>query len=1528
MSDRPFLFTGFFLFLLNLRIYKIEIKDMGIQNYQLTPPKDWQQFERLCHKLWMAILKDPCTQMNGRQGQKQAGVDIYGTEISTNKLYGIQCKGKDAHYGKQITKKELQTEVKKALTFSPLHPKVFILATTAPRDKNIQQVAREITEELKSSYKMKVVVWGWEEICARIPDYPTVIAEFYPQHTDITRQLLYGMGELKTLISKSTIQSEAAIKLFDRNQVKRYFTEASNGLLSWPRTLHTNNSWIDRYEELELSIKFDTEAYSSSILLGEPGTGKSALLSKIAQSLIEDDELVLAIKADQLDHSANNFESLGLALGLPGAADDCLKIASQYGSVFLVIDQLDTLSELVDVKTNRLSVLLNLIRKMSNEPNIHILASSRPFEFQYDVRLSSIKAAKIQLSTLKWDLTEQILMDNGIHITEVDESFRSFLCRPSNLNFYLSYLTRNPQKYFQSHIELYEAIWNTSLGSGNIKARRAEFLLQIASAMTNDAKQALPIARYDEYLDDINWLKEAGILVKNANNKSFSFAHQTLHAFVWTRSFIKQNASLKDFVVTHQNNLNVRPRLSTALLYLREADITEYNSQITSILSSDIDSIRCHIVHLAIECIGSHHDPNQQEVAILKSLLGDGHYKGRICKAISGKSRWFDYFEDDILPKLMVADASSKFASTHILSSVLPDKSEAVFNLINRYWEDSNDINYASYTLRNTNTWNDQMRAFAKHLITHPNIESHVPRMLFHLAKEISPTLAIEISAQYFLKKIEDLIETPLPIAPPMPENATEVELYLNDSKNDPKVRFEHLLTFDNAWHDLPEIAQQDPSTFVKEFWSFFLLSCRHTMYDSNWDVNSYNDCSGIWFHLSDDDYRHRENYFSRSLEEAIKLYARNYKREFLTLYANNKKIELLPVQRILMKGLCEIASQDPPFVLRELMQDRRRLRLGSSIGQRYSGSTEAISTISKYLDKNDLKSLEKYISTYHLLDLTVNRSVKDKQYDIFHTRKVRYLLLSAIDSTQRSRDVDKMMTEEERAFGSKIKSWQRVGYTGLVRQISPMNEKQMQLAKDDDIIKCFLTFPDNRDDWTIMNTYKGALELGRTFEKFAQNYPERAATIIKRLNLDNNHSVRLGLIGLGKSSMQLPELLNLISFLETQFAGKDFYNEASLAIKNKISEESPLDYKWLKKIEDWLLLPSNEKPNSQTTENNQGERDQTNQGILWGQGMMYGIPNCDYQILECLTIGYLLRSIPLATEWSNIIVSYIRQGDSSNIWPVFLAVEFPKVIGICKSDDIERIVDAIIEVYPVVLTRTEIAFTLAECVKKVKGQKLFEWLEHLLRENSFRSLQMYGELLAIKWIIDPESKETNLRIDTLFSSNNISALCGLAFTLKNIWTHRKSLITDLYVRLIKLQNPTLSSILLGILHDNDLEVSEELNKIIDEFVANKSFKQCNEHHSFISHCILPLTAAEPSRVAQICEGLISAYGENLGDITTAASSSTSDLITIAITLHNLGQPHQEVGLDIFEKLMDIDSHLAQKALQKIDLLPQLRVVV
>ena len=151
---------------------------------QLPPPSNWQDFQLLCWDLWKTIWKDPGASMNGRSGQIQYGVDIWGRPNRGQDWVGIQCKGKENFTGQQLTKKEIETEVQKAINFIPLLSD-FIIATTAPRDVKIQHTIRVITNDNKAKGLFSVSVFSWNDIEDLILTFnPPLAQKVYPYLSD------------------------------------------------------------------------------------------------------------------------------------------------------------------------------------------------------------------------------------------------------------------------------------------------------------------------------------------------------------------------------------------------------------------------------------------------------------------------------------------------------------------------------------------------------------------------------------------------------------------------------------------------------------------------------------------------------------------------------------------------------------------------------------------------------------------------------------------------------------------------------------------------------------------------------------------------------------------------------------------------------------------------------------------------------------------------------------------------------------------------------------------------------------------------------------------------------------------------------------------------------------------------------------------------------------------------------------------------------------------------------------------------
>ncbi|MHB1309305.1 MAG: NB-ARC domain-containing protein, partial [Limisphaerales bacterium] len=136
-------------------------------------PNDDKAFEQLCQHVMEHQCKTLWGQAYARNGYAQHGVDFYievpnvrGKDDNASTLFiGVQCKHKDRFLRHELTVDELNAEVEKAKGFRPVLTD-FILATSAPTTKAVQDRANELTGEQQrhtpSSFRVRV--WFWEKI--------------------------------------------------------------------------------------------------------------------------------------------------------------------------------------------------------------------------------------------------------------------------------------------------------------------------------------------------------------------------------------------------------------------------------------------------------------------------------------------------------------------------------------------------------------------------------------------------------------------------------------------------------------------------------------------------------------------------------------------------------------------------------------------------------------------------------------------------------------------------------------------------------------------------------------------------------------------------------------------------------------------------------------------------------------------------------------------------------------------------------------------------------------------------------------------------------------------------------------------------------------------------------------------------------------------------------------------------------------------------------------------------------------------
>ncbi len=169
----------------------------SILDIQIPPPEIWQHFQTLCWDLFGTLYGIPDTQLFGRSGQSQQGVDIIHFKNQEYGWIGIQCKEKTQYPLQALTDTQVNAAVIAAKKFEPKLSR-FIIATTARRDSKIQQFVAKITEEHSKSGLFSVQVYSWDDIQDLLEKYPEVLKRYYPNYQKLLMQSMVEVQQSTT----------------------------------------------------------------------------------------------------------------------------------------------------------------------------------------------------------------------------------------------------------------------------------------------------------------------------------------------------------------------------------------------------------------------------------------------------------------------------------------------------------------------------------------------------------------------------------------------------------------------------------------------------------------------------------------------------------------------------------------------------------------------------------------------------------------------------------------------------------------------------------------------------------------------------------------------------------------------------------------------------------------------------------------------------------------------------------------------------------------------------------------------------------------------------------------------------------------------------------------------------------------------------------------------------------------------------------------------------------------------------------
>jgi hypothetical protein len=145
----------------------------------IPPPKSWEEFEDITLSATKIRWKSTEFFGNGRRGQRQDGVDVFGT-TPDGKLVGVQCKNTSSGLAESVVMKEIGN----AESFEPALSSLYV-ATTAHRDATLQESIRKISADRKAVGKFSIEILFWEDIAGDLATDEQAFFKHYPQFSPI-----------------------------------------------------------------------------------------------------------------------------------------------------------------------------------------------------------------------------------------------------------------------------------------------------------------------------------------------------------------------------------------------------------------------------------------------------------------------------------------------------------------------------------------------------------------------------------------------------------------------------------------------------------------------------------------------------------------------------------------------------------------------------------------------------------------------------------------------------------------------------------------------------------------------------------------------------------------------------------------------------------------------------------------------------------------------------------------------------------------------------------------------------------------------------------------------------------------------------------------------------------------------------------------------------------------------------------------------------------------------------------------------
>lgn len=1311
----------------------------------------------------------------------------------------------------------------------------------------------------------------------------------FKDENDLRTQLQAGLDDALGRLGLAPVRED----LFDP------LRRASRDLLHWPTTL-PNGDWLERPELTTLLEGLQTEESSTTLLLGDPGCGKSALLARLGARMQEEGWPVLGIKADLLPENTRSSSALAEYLELPQTVVATARSIAAERPVLVLIDQLDALADLVVQHSSRLRLLLNLIRDLDDMPNVHVVASCRVFEQRHDPGLRNLEASILRLDLPAWEEVARVLADRGIQTGAWNADLRETLRSPHALTVYLELLDGTAEPDLESGFHgMLEVQWRRKVLESPDGPAKAKLLRAVAEGMAAREVLWLPAAQFEAQFQLIQALQTTGLLIGTESGGRIGFRHQTLYEFVRAKTFLAETGSLTANVLARQASLRVRPLLWHALFHLRRVDPDHYQNELRLLWVAEL---RPHLRMLLIEFIGMQCDPLPGERKLAIENFDNEWFRRRFLNVAVGSVGWFDALRPIHLPRLMAGPNADAHGAQALLDRALVFAPDAALELLDTYWlphADKDELSWRTLVMgsappRDT-AWVDRLVRIAERMNLAPWAIVHGVSIVSHaLPPEAPRLLAAWLAAQWRAQA---------------PATAGAEEAALKSTAQ---------LLEGRDLHDLPAIAEAAPGPYVAALWRLFVAMLSAVAGEPHSFVIGYRENHGLVDHLDDDDSDVRiERPFLEAMSLAVKAWAAVEPAAFVRFVGDHARIDLMLVHRLLANGLAAIAGDEPQAALDYLCADPRRLALGS-YNDRHRNSRRLIGALVPHLDATQFARLEATIVGWHYyFSAPEDDDAETRFRRLRWDREHRLRLLRALPKEQLSPPGLRLLQEEERAFPvlTNQDAWIRGGVVE-----SRVSHRQMQQAKDDDILNLFAELNDETEwDHPRRRMAGGAIQAGRELAQLAETDVQRAVRLIRALPPERNEIPVADVIQvLVKAGYGRNETYALIEeFVAKGHNGARFRDACASAIEAAVDRSHLVPDRLIALLESWLVSVD---PNSEDVVGEKSECDR-GRSLLWDSGGSFIVPGGNHPLLAALSAACLTPEPPLMDRWLDILEAHLSRAESPRVWGS-IGWRYFRWLHLAEHERALRFIDRLFAQYPALLGTNLGAHLMAYLQHWITPEYARRWLE-AMEQTGDCGAQGFGEILMLRYILHPQESWIRDRIDALLGSPEASTLgqrVGVTHAVVHLWSepdHRNRVHGDL-LRLLAFTEEDVCKALGHLYWSSGLLPDWQTSEVFDALLNNPSLLTISHADRLAEH-LEALVGYDPVRVAALAHALLDHAGESTGNLGASWYLSSEPLLAVALALQDKEEPHRSAGLSLFERMLEYNLPQAHELTLDLD---------